>query len=210
MRVHAATFQYAFSPFDGDERIELWTHVTAVQDLLATTFAQPGSLSWTLPVDLGSVARTHADDALDAAIPAIRRLWRHDEPGSFLRVQRLLRAHAATRDTPEAREVQQALDAARRQHKQILQRSAYGCVMEEQVDEHGRSAGSTTPSPKRLLDDFINGRVIHGDPDKRARVDDWTGFHKWALIDAATSLTEFYSGFAIGPIQVLHDGCLHR
>lgn len=125
-------------------------------------------------------------------------------------MQQLLRAHAATRDTPEARKVQQALKAAGRQHKQILRRSAYGCVMEEQVHEHGRSAGFATPSPQRLLDHFINGRVIHGDPDKRARVDDWTGFHKSALIDAATSLTEFYSGFAIGPILVLRDGCLHR
>lgn len=124
-------------------------------------------------------------------------------------MQQLLRAHAATRDTPEARKVQRALDAAGRQHKQILRRSAYGCVLEEQVDEHGRSAGFTTPTPQRLLDDFINGRLIHGDPDNRARVGAWTGFHKWALIDAATSLPEFYSGFAIGPILALRDGCLH-
>ena len=205
MALRAADVRYAFAPFDGDERVVLGMHVNAVADLMGTTFAQTGRLTWTLPVELKDARRTGADDALEAAIAPFRRLVRDGEKGSFQQVRKLLRAHSVQCDTTEARWASAMLDVAGRQHRQLLRQSPYGHVMEEQPD------GSTKIlKPRELLDDFINGRLMHGDLEKRARVDQWTGFHKMGLIDAVTNLTEFYSRFAIGPILVVRESSLHR
>lgn len=210
VRVTAADLPEAFKPFEGGARDELTTHVGLVRDLGDSTFLRRGRLSWDLPLHNPlSGPRSASDDALDAVVPILRQLWWSKTWGGFHRVRDLLRDHL--RETAEGDRAKRLLDAAADEHSRILTASAYGAVMEEQVDEHGYSAGSRTVAPGEVFRDYVNGHLMHrDDPRKRERLDGWTGFHKMAFIDAASSLGTLYRRFGLGAVLVLREPSLHR
>lgn len=190
----------ALAKFDGTELQQLRRHVSLVEILSRRSFLRT-EMTWKLSLrDPRVRAPTSSEEALDAALPYVRQLWRDDEYGGFHRVKHIIGQHAL--NCSEGDHVKRLMRRARQEHAAILKQGRFGYLL----DDDGMVV------PGRVFEAWVHGHLAHG--NDRHRFDDilaaWTEGHHLVLAEVTTELARFYRQFAVGAYAITMEPALHE
>lgn len=202
MTFDLARLGHALSPVDADVRDQLSEYLHVVRQLTARPLFGPGALAIHLePRDdseFDVTAQAPVDwDGLRGAMTYFRRAWMNDERTCFSRVRNLIRLNATTRGGPDADSLVELLDEIGKQHPRARKELPDMAVLEGHAED-GEIVGDGQVSAERIIDDWFNGEIFHGDPKRRSRLDAAgdPDAYVFALMIVVQEVTRVYVQFA--------------
>lgn len=165
----------AFSPLDADLRHRLEEYVHVVRSLTASPLFGRGSVGLHLSLredgQFDVSAQAPVDwDGLRGALTYFRRMWMNDERTCFARLRNMLRANAVARGGQDAATLTAWLDALGEEHSRVRKELPDMAVLEGHIED-GKLVEDGAVTPERIIDDWFNGEIFHGDPEPRGRLD---------------------------------------
>jgi hypothetical protein len=185
-----------YSPFDAGEARRLRTYVADVEELVGSTFFQPGEHKLTLSAEMGgplqSTLAYPGEEAVRAVVGLFRQLYNHHELTSYHQILKLLSRHAHERDSQYRDAAVAELKALRDWEKDALRPTI--ALKWQHARPDGSIAYEEELTPEVLIDLFLHGKYLHKGNEKSDKLDAWPLAHvaQQVFFSAMTSLSQVY------------------
>jgi hypothetical protein len=113
-----------YTPFSPQETRRLRSYIADVEELVGSTFFQPGEQKLTLSAELGGPLQSSltypGEEAVRAVVGLFRQLYNHHEPTSYHQILKLLSRHSHERGSEHRDAAVAELKALREWEKEAL------------------------------------------------------------------------------------------
>lgn len=193
-------------------RLERFVHLT--RGLTQSALFRPGALSLRcIPrddglFDVGCVVPINEFE-IRGLLTYFRQPWQHGEFAQFGALRGRLRRHVEVSGLPASAELVGWLDSIGRGDADARRAYPDFAVLEAEVGESEVRRDEAVRA-ERILDDWVNGEVLHSDAEKNARID-WAGdpeAYRFALLAAVQDMTKVYVLFAQMAKAILDEPAL--
>jgi hypothetical protein len=198
MQFDVAHLGDALSPVEQDLRDRLAEYEHVIRSLTASPLFGPGSVGLQLtPRDDGQFdvgAQAPVDwEGLRGAMTYFRRAWLNDERTCFTRLRSQIRANAMALAGPYSVELVEWLDALGKEHSRARRELPDMMVLEARTKD-GAIVDERSASAERIIEDWFNGEIFHGDLQRRERLDAAgdPDAYVFALMIAVQNVTRVY------------------
>lgn len=185
-----------YTPFDGRDTRRLRTYVADVEDLVGSTFFQPGEQKLTISAEMGGPLQSKlvypGEEAVRAVIGLFRQLYNHREPTSYHQILKLLGRHANERASPLRDAAVTQLKTLREWEKEALRPTI--ALRWQHARPDGSIAHEEDLTPEVLIDLFLHGKYLHKGNEKSDKLDAWPLAHllQQSLFTAMFGLSQVY------------------
>lgn len=185
-----------YTPFDAQETRRLRGYIVDVEELVGSTFFQPGEQKLTLSAEMGGPLQSSltypGEEAVRAVVGLFRQLYNHHEPTSFHQILKLLSRHAHERGSEHRAAAVAELKALREWEKQALRPTI--ALKWQHARADGSIAYEEDLTPEVLIDLFLHGRYLHKGNAKSDKLDAWPYAHllQQSFFGAMIALSQVY------------------
>jgi hypothetical protein len=185
-----------YTPFGAQETRRLRGYIADVEELVGSTFFQPGEQKLTLSAELGGPLRSSltypGEEAVRAVVGLFRQLYNHHEPTSYHQILKLLSRHAHERGSEHRDAAVAELKALREWEKEALRPTI--ALKWQHARPDGSIAHEEDLTPEVLIDLFLHGKYLHKGNDKSDKLDAWPYAHllQQSFFGAMIALSQVY------------------
>lgn len=185
-----------YTPFCTQETRRLRSYIADVEELVGSTFFQPGEQKLTLSAELGGPLQSSltypGEEAVRAVVGLFRQLYNHHEPTSYHQILKLLSRHSHERGSEHRDAAVAELKALREWEKEALRPTI--ALKWQHARSDGSIANEEDLTPEVLIDLFLHGKYLHKGNEKSDKLAAWPYAHllQQSFFGAMIALSQVY------------------